>query len=179
VASGGRPFPRSYWAHERKVLAGCYPGDLDGDAAEAKARALLEVGVRTFVNLMEDEELDHSGRPFEPYAPVFVRVAAELGLELSFHRYPIPDLGVPGTQDMTRILKTISESVGRGCPVYVHCWGGRGRTGTVIGCHLIQQGLATPDDFVEVIQELRKLDSSGGNSPETSEQIEFVKRYST
>jgi protein-tyrosine phosphatase len=35
---------------------------------------------------------------------------------------------------MTTILDAIDESMTAGKPVYVHCWGGMGRTGTVIGC---------------------------------------------
>jgi protein-tyrosine phosphatase len=37
--------------------------------------------------------------------------------------------------------------------VYVHCWGGKGRTATVIGCHLIDGGL----DYDATLAELRRL----------------------
>jgi len=35
--------------------------------------------------------------------------------------------------------------------VYVHCWAGRGRTGTVVGCYLKRHGIA---EDTNVIQEL-------------------------
>jgi hypothetical protein len=47
----------------------------------------------------------------------------------------------------------------------------------VVGVHLIHHGLADPDDFVETIAGLRRADSSGGKSPETREQIEFVRAF--
>ncbi len=65
----------------------------------------------------------------------------------------------------------------RGRLCYVHCWGGRGRTGTVAGVYMIRRDLAKLDDFVDVIRERRRFDSGGGRSPETDEQRDFVRRY--
>jgi len=36
---------------------------------------------------------------------------------------------------MHEILDTIDAALSAKRIVYVHCWGGVGRTGTVIGCH--------------------------------------------
>jgi protein-tyrosine phosphatase len=76
---------------------------------------------------------------------------------------------------MGEIEGAIEDSIAAGRPVYLHCWGGRGRTGTVAGIYLVRRGLATPENFPDVIGELR--DGASGESPETEEQIEFVRSF--
>ena len=55
--------------------------------------------------------------------------------------------------------------------VYVHCWGGIGRTGTVVGIELCRAGVATTEDFVEVIRRRRRFDKGGRSSPENAGQV--------
>ena len=69
---------RTYWAEAGRLLAGAYPGDAHPDLAERKIRALLRVGVRTFVNLMEEDETNWAGLRFAPYAPHVERWAREV-----------------------------------------------------------------------------------------------------
>ena len=38
----------------------------------------------------------------------------------------------------------------RGQRAYVHCWGGIGRTGTLVGCYLVRRGMAGSDAIVEL-----------------------------
>ena len=178
-AGGDRavPFPRSYWADPGRLLAGCYPGDLDSGVAECKVRGLLECGVRTVINLTEEFETGHKDRAFVPYTDLLERFAADLGVEATHQRLPIRDLNVPAPGRMEEIQAAIDASLAAGRPVYVHCWGGRGRTGTVVGVYLIRRGLATEDDFVEVMAELRRNDPGGGAAPENAAQIGFVRRF--
>lgn len=171
------PPDRTYWADPGRLLAGAYPGDARPEVAEQKIRALLVLGVRTFVNLMEEDETDSRGRPFAAYEPHVEPWSREAGAQVACMRHPIRDLGVPSIARMREIQATIDRSVSWGRPVYVHCWGGRGRTGTAVGVYLIGRELATADDFVSVIARLRANDAGGGRSPETHEQVEFVRRY--
>ena len=80
---------------------------------------------------------------------------------------------------MTAILDAIDDSLTAGKPTYVHCWGGVGRTGTVIGCWLLRHGLAEPSNVLEVLMRLRKQDQERRQrmSPETAEQQRFVKSW--
>ncbi|MHB8974455.1 MAG: protein-tyrosine phosphatase family protein [Pirellulaceae bacterium] len=91
-------------------------------------------------------------------------------------RYSIPDVLVPPPQLMSEILDHIDRSLQANRPVYVHCWGGIGRTGTVIGCWLLRQGLATRDSVLPTLAQLRQHDMERGHrvSPETEAQRQFV-----
>jgi protein-tyrosine phosphatase len=55
---------------------------------------------------------------------------------------PIPDMGVTTREQMRRTLDVIDRERARHGIAYVHCWGGAGRTGTVVGCWLVRHGLA-------------------------------------
>ena len=79
---------------------------------------------------------------------------------------------------MTAILNTIDEAIQNGKGVYVHCWGGVGRTGIVVGCYLVRHGLA-PQQALERLQTLFKTRPQNyyTTSPETSEQFEFVRSW--
>lgn len=169
------PPERSYWADPGRLLAGAYPGDAHPDRADRRLRALLGAGARTFVNLMEPDERDHGGRLFVAYEPRVEALAREIGIEATSLRFPIRDLGIPSAELLQEILASIDASLARGHPVYVHCWGGRGRTGTVVGSYLIRHAIATPANVIDVIARLRRNDSGGGPSPETAAQIELVR----
>ena len=171
------PIKRSYWVEPGQVLAGAFPGHPDPDEATMRIQAFLEAGIRTFVNLMFDHETDHGGNLFVPYAPLVEREADILGLDARCHRLPIRDVSIPSLERMDEIQAIVRESLDRDAPLYVHCWGGRGRTGQVVGVHLIERGLATTNSFVDCIAELRSEDEGGGPSPETPEQIGFVHEY--
>ena len=171
------PAPWSYWIVENQFLAGCYPGAAGDEERTSKLQSLLDAGMVTFINLMEPDETSHTGQAFVPYEDR----AAELATPrpLTFTRHPIRDRSIPDAKLMTTILNQIDASLSAGKPAYVHCWGGVGRTGTVVGCWLIRHGLATKDDVIERIADLRRQDRVRGHrlSPEEPEQREFVVRW--
>ena len=76
---------------------------------------------------------------------------------------------------MVTILDRIDQALADGRPVYVHCWGGKGRTGTVVGCYLVRHGIAEVKAALRLIQEMRCNDPRAHEpSPETKEQSQFV-----
>lgn len=172
--AGPAPLTRSYWANPGSVLGGAYPGHLSASKADANAKKLVEANVRVMVNLMEPDETNYDGKQFKPYQHLVSGHAASNGLEVAFHQIPILDQSVPDHASMEEIQGLLDQALDDDSRVYVHCWGGKGRTGMAIGIHLIQHGLAEPDDFVDEIAWLRQGDPGGGNSPETAEQVEFV-----
>ena len=58
--------------------------------------------------------------------------------------------------------------------VYVHCWGGIGRTGTVIGCLLADDGLPA-DAALEQIAQWRSITRKAHHAaPQTEQQRDAV-----
>jgi protein-tyrosine phosphatase len=164
-----------YWVVPDLLLAGPYPGDHDPAEHQKKIQKILNAGVRTFVNLMRDDETDHENRPFAPYDDLIQQFCPEA----NFMRFPVTDLSVPTVGEMTAILNAIDNSLDNGNPVYIHCWGGVGRTGTVVGCWLLQHGLATPENYIDILFRLRRHDRERGQrmSPETGKQQRFVREW--
>lgn len=169
------PSSFSYWVVPSRLLAGAYPGSPKPELHEAQVHTLVDAGIRSFVNLMEADEKDSHGKPFVPYHGV----AAKRSPNAAMQRYAIRDLSIPTHATMIEILDAIDTSLANDIPVYVHCWGGVGRTGTVIGCWLLRHGLAKPSDVFQLIQELRKQDIDRGNreSPENDKQRDFVRQW--
>lgn len=163
------PIPASYWLIDGQLLAGGYPGAADEDTARDKLSRFLDAGIRTFIDLTETSE------PLARYDGLLRTLAKERGVDVRHLRQSVRDLGVPqGREQMERILATVREEMDAGRPVYVHCWGGIGRTGTVIGCWLVEEGLAGPE-AIERIAELRAgTPDSGRRSPETDEQCRYI-----
>ena len=165
------PFPRSYWVLPKLLLAGEFPGAADPNEARRKLTRLADAGIRHVINLMEPGETDHSGNLFSPYKPVFEAIGKERGVDVSCVRFPVPDLGVPPPDSMRAILDSVDESIRRDRPVYIHCWGGVGRTGTAVGCFLMRRRMADSGNVFDFIGRLRKNDPTARRrSPETMVQ---------
>lgn len=171
------PFDRSYWVVPGKLMAGFFPGSKDPKQEFSNMEALIASGIRTVINLMEEDEKDHSGKRFKPYESTLKQIAAEVDGEVSCIRIPIQDVSVPSRKTMEHILDSIDDSMAAGRPAYVHCWGGRGRTGTVVGCYLVRHGLSG-EEALKRIKELRRLEpTSYKPSPETSAQRDMVRTW--
>lgn len=174
------PFPRSYWAAPNRLLAGCYPGDPDPAEARQKLNSLVVCGVGLVINLMHMDEVNHDGKPFVEYGPVLEEIARKSGRSVRCERLPIRDNDVPSVTHMRKILDMIDQSNAAGEVVYVHCWGGKGRTGTVVGCYLARHGLAVGDAALRRLKELAMASPYDfGPVPQTTAQCDFVRKWMT
>lgn len=163
------PIADSYWVVEGRLLAGEYPGARSKEAAEAKLVRMLGAGIDTFVDLTEAGE-----HGLEPYAGSLRLVADALGKQATYRRMPIRDLGTTSAEEMVRILDAIDAELGTDHNVYTHCWGGVGRTGTVVGCYLVRHGM-TGEEALAAIELLRRGTPDGWKaSPETDRQRAMV-----
>jgi protein-tyrosine phosphatase len=81
-----------------------------------KVQALVDAGIRTFVNLMEEDETNYAGETFVPYQDL----ARQLCPGARCCRLAIRDLSAPTPELMTTIQDAIDESMTAGKPVYVH-----------------------------------------------------------
>jgi len=172
--NGGMPFPRCYWVAPG-LMAGCYPGANNEDQSKVKLQGLLDAGIRHVINLMEPNEADWDGKSFVSYENQMTGLADTMGVDVGFNRMPIGDMSVPSKVHMERILDLIDRCIQNDQPVYIHCWGGRGRTGTVVGCYLARHGYASGQNVLNLIQNLRRdTEDHGRPSPETPDQSDFV-----
>ena len=112
-----------------------------------------------------------------PYAPALLEEAAARHLAVEHCRMPIPDLGTPQPAEVTRILDTIDAAIAAGRRVYVHCWGGIGRTGTIVGCYLVRHGLTGDQALAEIARLRQGTPDDYRVAPETHDQRERVRNW--
>ena len=96
---------------------------------------------------------------------------------MAYHREAIRDLDVPTPDGMRAILDLIESAITAEAPVYVHCWGGIGRTGTVVCCWLVERGLSGEQALVEIAQLRDGIQKRRITSPEMRGQQQFVKDW--
>ncbi|TFK47403.1 hypothetical protein OE88DRAFT_1666170 [Heliocybe sulcata] len=170
-----RPIPNSYWA--TPLLLACeYPWE--PSAQQPKLDFLLRAGVRTFIDLTECGEL-------KSYERALTERARKLGIDvdaIEYHRFPIHDRSLPESVDyMGKILDVLRDNESRRRISAVHCRGGIGRTGMVIGCWLTECGVASSgEDALRMIAEEWKTVEKCKRfpcSPETGPQFEFVRSF--
>ena len=163
-----RPLHQSYEVWGNGIIyAGEYPGDKNGEIAKQKIERMYHFGVRHFIDLTEEGEL----RPYNHLLPS----------DTTYTRFPITDCGAPKSiESVQRLLLRIEELKKMDGYVYVHCWGGVGRTGTIIACYLAQNW--DEPDLNKTLEMLRRNFSKMPKSayretPETKEQIDFIERF--
>ena len=140
------PAPNSYWVVPGSFAAGEYPGDVDPARAAIRLRRLLEAGIDHFINLTQPHEL-------EPYDGIAEEQARALGITVGHEHLPIVDLNTPDSpRYMNAILDAIDDALADGRTVYIHCWAGVGRTGTVVGCWLVRHGRIGDEALAQIAE---------------------------
>jgi len=163
------PIPESYWVEENRFLAGEHPASYDLETTRRRMDAFLETGINTFIDLTQPHEL-------VPYEAVLKEQARIYEVDAIYHRFGIHDHNVPSLGTMVAILDTIDNALNVGRNVYVHCWGGVGRTGIAVGCYLVRHGNTNEQALAQVnkLYKTRPSNPYFSYSPENNEQIEFV-----
>ena len=175
-ASGGvdRPMANTYWVVPGRFAAGEYPGDWSRAEAARRLRTLLRAGIDHFIDLT---------RPVDGLKP-YERIAQEQGraegVEVRREHHPIVDMSVPrDAGEMKAILDSVDHAMAAGRTVYVHCWGGIGRTGTVVGCWLVRHGYTGGGALDQISEWWQHVEKSwrAVRSPQTDEQRDYVRNW--
>lgn len=167
------PISESYWVEPNRFLAGEYPGGYYGPAAARRRVGMfLESGINAFFDLTYPNEL-------VPYEPILKEEARIYKINAIYQRFPIRDHDVPSRETMITILDALDVALDEGRNVYVHCFGGVGRTGITVGCHLIRRGKTPEQALVQVGEWFRSIPKHVyfPTSPETKTQIQFVRDW--
>ena len=157
----------------KRLLAGEYPVYMDSAETRRRLRWLLSQGVSQVINLTVAGEY---GLP--PYEDLLAKEAADMGRPVVCSRMSIPDFGIPTAEEMRQILDGLQAALDDGGVVYLHCYGGIGRTGTVVGCYLREQGLDGEAALSRIARLRLGLPNSWRRSPETEEQRLLVINWS-
>jgi ADP-ribosylglycohydrolase len=161
------------WRVDDELLAGEFPAAKDDPVrSDEKLQVLVDAGIRTFIDLTDADTTDAH---LEPYGPRLAAAADMRRLDLTRINLRIPDGGVIPDDGYDDIVATIDAARSRG-GVYVHCWGGVGRTGTVVGCVLAAAG----HDHASIESRLREMRAGTKKAhrrcPENREQDAVIRR---
>lgn len=157
------PFPNSYWVIPGKLLAGEHPAGVSREDTVKRVQKLLSMGVTCMVDLTMPDEMPGYD--------------LDLPMSVDYLRKPIKDHATPARREhMVDIQASLDYAMRSGQLAYVHCRAGIGRTGTVIGCFLIEQGMS-PSDALEELNRVWQQSHRANtwpHVPETDDQTKFV-----
>ena len=137
----------AWWVEPGHLLAGEYPGARTPEKTRQKVWLIVDAGIDTIVDLTAPDD------GLQPYEQELMAAAEQAGRQVRRYAYPIPDMGVLAGEGYDAIVARIRGEIDAGRTVYVHCWSGKGRTTTVVGCLLIDGGL----DYDAAIARLAEL----------------------
>jgi predicted protein tyrosine phosphatase len=155
-----------YWILPGRFLAGEYPGAAEEGEARRRLGLLLAQGVTWILDLTQAGE--YGLLPYETQLP---------GGTVSYRRLAIPDYGTPPESRMRSIQAEIHKALADGQTIYVHCYGGVGRTGTVVGCYLRERGLDGTAALAKIAELRRSLANGHLASPETESQRRLIMNW--
>jgi len=187
------PLPES-----NKVFDGLYAGAFPGDPNTAQANynliECLNAGITEFVCLQSEYKGETNPakwhvKNLRPYHLDLENILKNRGNhssllasvpdEIHFKHFPIADLKTISDAETLQIAKAVANDLDNGKVVYLHCWGGHGRTGVIVCIILHIKFKLTADESLERCQKChdsRDWDCSSIPSPQTPDQRDQVRR---
>ncbi len=131
---------------------------------------MAKAGIGTIIDLTDEHDWLTA---YEEHLPT---IAARHGVAIARLSHPIPDQGVTSPEHYDRIIADIEGALAAGRKVFVHCWGGVGRTGTVVGiCH-VHRGHSADAALTRIAATRRGTMKGERPSPETHVQVEAIRQ---
>jgi atypical dual specificity phosphatase len=122
-----------FWLVEDRIGGMAHPGRDAGTFAHLKGMGIGALVSLTVVGLpgrlLKDHGLDYLHLPIEDYTP-------------------------PRQEQIDEFVRFCERNISQGRPVAVHCLAGRGRTGTMLACYLVRQGMKA-DEAIERVRAVR------------------------
>jgi hypothetical protein len=186
------PTRESNWVILDRLMVGAYPSSFDDVENEQILRGVLECGITTFVCLQL--EYQHGVPEAQWRAGVSLRPYIEDALEicekergknaivapenLKFLHHGIVDCGTTTDSTVLELALDICYRLLADEVIYLHCWGGHGRTGTVVAVTL---GLMYDVNSTEALTRTQlyhdlRVCSLNVPSPQTPQQRRQVER---
>ncbi len=156
--------PKALYRVDEYIWAGAYLGAPNQPDAIAKLQWVVHEKIDVIIDLTT---------PADGLVP-YVDLLSTYAPHVTLHAFPIKDMGIPSPAQLLAILDTITHAVAACKRVYIHCWGGIGRTGTVVACWYIRNGLSAADALAKLAQVRSGLDRT---SPESAIQFSFVAQW--
>lgn len=129
-------------------MIGKYPAGRSEKETLANLKYLYSKNILCFVDLTCEGELTTMGNELLPYQSL-------LKSSSRYKRLTINDQSSPSREKMVEILDYIDSSIKQAFPIYLHCRGGKYRTGTVVGCYLARHGIANGENALLVEEKIR------------------------
>ena len=160
------PIRNSYKVDER-IYAGEYPATSNEILGRKELSRFVKFGITHFIDLTEGGEL----LPYSQWLPD----------GCNYTRFGIKDCGVPRSmQDVTELLEEIVTTIkaDKNAKFYIHCRGGIGRTGTIVGCYyaMLLKNYTLANNLLQK-QFSESPKSTFRRTPETLQQTQFIMRY--
>ncbi|CAM9989589.1 unnamed protein product [Choristocarpus tenellus] len=195
------PTMESNWVLPGKLLVGAYPASMEDNHHAHLLCSILLQGVSTFVCLQQEylaegvtEKMWRSGDALRPYYQDVLQLLRKLQElrkcdpmvyptitepdKTDFVHFPIVDCNVADDTKVLLLAANLADRVAKGEVMYLHCWGGHGRTGTVVSIMLhLMYGLDAKEsmDRCQFVHDVRRIPINVG-SPQTEGQRQQVQR---
>ncbi|OYU90308.1 MAG: phosphatase [Burkholderiales bacterium PBB5] len=168
-----RPHDNCYWLVPGRLLAGQHPGGRGATDVAGNVAALLASGIR------QTPDLTSPGEGVTDYQALIEQQAAARGWQVRVLRAPVTDYGLPDAGRMRWVLDQLHSALEGGPPLYLHCHGGIGRTGTAIGCLLVEQGFSGDEALALIACKWQVMEKRhrAPESPETDAQRDFIRHW--